>query len=129
MSFVRASWVLMLAVAVAGCSTKPTPTPLGDPNVLPTDYRNQIASFLSTVLVDRADFTNAQISPPVLQQVGSGEHYVVCLLFNGRSEHREKIVVYLAGTINQVVDAQQGQCTNAAYQPFTELAVLLPKKG
>jgi hypothetical protein len=128
MSFVRASWVLMLAVAAAGCSTKPTPTPLGDPNLLPTDYRNQIATFLSQVLVDRADFTNAQIGPPVLQQVGSSEHYVVCLLFNGRSEHREKIVIYLAGNINQVVDAQPGQCATTAYQPFTELAALLPKK-
>jgi hypothetical protein len=60
--------------------------------------------------------------------VGSSEHYVVCLLFNGRSEHREKIVIYLAGNINQVVDAQPGQCANAAYQPFGELAALLPKK-
>jgi hypothetical protein len=119
---------MLAAVAAAGCSTKPTPTPLGDPNLLPTDYRNQIATFLSQVLVDRADFTNAQIGPPVLQQVGSSEHYVVCLLFNGRSEHREKIVIYLAGNINQVVDAQPGQCANAAYQPFGELAALLPKK-
>jgi hypothetical protein len=127
---VRASLVLVLAAFVAaGCSTtKPKPGPVVDPNILPTDYRNQIATFLSTVLVDRADFTNAQIGTPALEEVGAGEHYVVCVLFNGRSEHREKVVLYLAGTINQVVDAQPGQCTNAAYQPFSELAALLPHK-
>jgi hypothetical protein len=128
-SFVRASLVLLLAAVAAGCSTtKPKSGPTVDPNIPPTDYRGQIATFLSTVLVDRADFTNAQIGIPVLEQVGASEHYVVCVLFNGRSEHREKVVLYLAGTINQVVDAQPGQCANAAYQPFTELAALLPHK-
>jgi hypothetical protein len=127
----RTSLVLVLAaIAAAGCSTtKPKPGPAVDPNILPTDYRGQIATFLSTVLVDRADFTNAQVGTPMLEQVGASEHYVVCVLFNGRNEHREKAVLYLAGTINQVVDAQPGQCANAVYQPFTELAVLLPKKG
>ena len=126
----RASLVLLLAaIAAAGCSTtKPNSGPVADPNVLPTDYRGQIATFLSTVLVDRADFTNAQIGTPMLEQVGASQHYVVCVLFAGRNEHREKAVLYLAGNINQVVDAQPGQCANAAYQPFAELAALLPKK-
>jgi hypothetical protein len=121
------SAVLLAACAVAGCST-PKPAPITDPNVLPTDYRNQIATFLSTVLIDRADFINAQISAPMLKQAGAGQHYVVCVLFNGRTEHREKVAIYLANTINQVVDAQPGQCADAAYQPFAELAALLPHK-
>lgn len=126
----RASLVLLLAaVAAAGCSTtKPKPAPLADPNTVPTDYRGQIATFLSTVLVDRADFTNAQIGAPMLEQAGAGQHYVVCVLFNGRNEHREKAVLYLAGNINQVVDAQPGQCASAVYAPFPELAALLPHK-
>jgi hypothetical protein len=126
----RAILLLMLAaVAAAGCSTtKSKPTPMAEPNILPNDYRGQIATFLSTVLVDRADFTNAQIGTPALEQVGSSEHYVVCVLFNGRNEHREKAVLYLGGNINQVVDAQPGQCANAAYAPFPELAALLPKR-
>jgi hypothetical protein len=118
---------LLAAAAVAGCSTQ-KPPPIAEPNVLPTDYRNQIAAFLSTVLIDRADFSSAQIGTPVLQQVGSSEHYVVCILFNGRNEHREKVAVYLASNINQIVDAQPGQCAGTAYQPFTELAALLPRK-
>ncbi len=123
------SAVLLAAFAVAGCSSNtPKPAPITDPTVLPTDYRNQIATFLSTVLIDRGDFINSQISAPMLKQVGAGQHYVVCVLFSGRTEHREKVAIYLANTINQVVDAQPGQCADAAYQPFTELAALLPHK-
>jgi hypothetical protein len=121
------SMAFMTALAVAGCSTK-KPPPLTDPNVFPADYRNQIATFLSTVLLDRSDFTNAQIAAPVLEQAGSGQHYTVCVLFNGRNEHREKAVLYLGANINQVIDAQPGQCANAAYQPFPELAALLPRR-
>jgi hypothetical protein len=129
LNILRTSLVLLLAaIAAAGCSSNKKPAPLADPNILPTDYRNQIATFLSTVLIDRADFTSAQIGTPVLEQVGNSQHYLVCVLFSGRSEHREKAVLYLGGNINQVVDAQPGQCANAAYQPFTELAALLPKK-
>ncbi len=120
--------MLVAFVAAAGCAGTKKPAPIGNPDVLPTDYRNQIATFLSTALVDRADFTSAQISAPALEQVGASQHYVVCVLFNGRNEHREKAVLYLAGNINQVVDAQPGQCANAAYQPFTELAALLPRR-
>jgi hypothetical protein len=119
--------VLLAALAAAGCSTQ-KPAPIADPNIAPTNYRAQIATFLSTVLIDRADFTNAQIAAPALEQVGSGQHYIVCVLFNSRSEHREKVVIYLAGNINQVVDAQAGQCASAAYQPFTELAAQVPRR-
>jgi hypothetical protein len=128
-NIVRSSLVLLLAAVAAGCSTStPKPAPIADPNVFPSDYKGQIATFLSTVLLDRGDFTNAQIGAPVLEQVGATQHYVVCVLFNTRSEHREKVVVYLANTINQVIDAQPGQCASAAYQPFAELAALLPHK-
>jgi hypothetical protein len=124
----RIAAVLAALVAVAaGCSTK-KPPPLANPDVAPTDYRNQIATFLSMVLIDRADFTNAQISAPALEQAGASQHYIVCVLFNGRNEHREKAVIYLAGNINQVVDAQPGQCAGAAYQPFTELAAFVPRR-
>ena len=119
--------MLAALVAAAGCTGK-KPPPLANPDVPPTDYRNQIAAFLTTVLVDRADFINAQISAPALEQAGASQHYVVCVLFNGRNEHREKAVIYLAGNINQVVDAQPGQCASAAYQPFTELAAQVPHR-
>ena len=129
-NIVRSSMALLLAALAAGCSSStPKPTPAAvDPNVFPSDYKGQIATFLSTVLLDRTDFTNAQIGAPTLEQVGTSQHYVVCVLFTLRRDHREKAVLYLGNNINQVVDAQPGQCANAAYQPFPELNALLPHR-
>jgi len=116
--------LLLASLAIAGCSN--TPKPAADANVLPTDYRNQVATYLGQVVTDRADFRNSMISAPVLKQVGASEHFVVCVQLNGRNQHKEKLVIYLGTTINQFVDAAPGQCADAAYQPFKELAALLP---
>jgi hypothetical protein len=116
--------LLLAAVAIAGCSN--TPKPVADANVLPTDYRNEVATYLGQVVIDRADFRNSMIGTPVLKQVGASEHYIVCVMLNGHNQHKEKIVIYLGTNINQFVDATPGQCADTAYQPFKELAALLP---
>jgi hypothetical protein len=116
--------LLLAAVAIAGCSN--TPKPAADANVLPTDYRNQIATYLGQVVIDRADFRSSMIGAPVLKQVGASEHYIVCVMLNGHNQRKEKVVIYLGANINQFVDAAPGQCADAAYQPFKELAALLP---
>jgi len=115
--------LLLASLAIAGCST---PKPAVDPNVMPTDYRNQIATYLGTVLTDRADFRLSLIGAPVLKPAGASEHYIVCVMLNGHNQHKEKVVIYLGPNINQFVDAAPGQCTDAAYQPFKELAALSP---
>ena len=122
--FSSAALLLAASVAIAGCSS--TPKPAADANVLPTDYRNQVATYLGQVVSDRADFRSSLIGAPVLKQVGASEHYVVCVMLNGRNQHKEKLVIYLGANINQFVDATPGQCVDAAYQPFKELAALLP---
>ena len=125
MTTARTWMALLLApLAIAGCSN--TPKPAVEANVLPTDYRNQIATYLGQVVTDRADFRNSMIGAPVLKPVGAGEHYIVCVMLNGHNQHKEKIVIYLGTNINQFVDATPGQCADAAYQPFKELAALLP---
>jgi len=116
--------LLLASMTIASCSN--TPKPAADANVLPTDYRNQIATYLGQVVTDRADFRNSMIGAPVLKPVGAGEHYIVCVMLNGHNQHKEKIVIYLGANINQFVDATPGQCADAAYQPFKELAALLP---
>jgi hypothetical protein len=114
--------LLLASLVIAGCSPKPAI----DPNVMPTDYRNQIATYLGTVLTDRADFRLSLIGAPVLKPAGASEHYIVCVMLNGHNQHKEKVVIYLGPNINQFVDAAPGQCTDAAYQPFKELAALSP---
>jgi hypothetical protein len=122
-------WIklLLASLAVAGCSNTPKPAAVTDPNVLPTDYRNQIATYLAQIVTDRADFRNALIGSPVLRPVGASEHYIVCVQFNGHNQRKDKVVIYLGPNINQYVDASPGQCGDAAYQPFTELAAWLPR--
>jgi hypothetical protein len=116
--------LLLAAVAIAGCSN--TPKPAADANVMPTDYRNQVATYLGQVVTDRADFRLSLIGPPVLKQVGASEHYIVCVMLNGHNQHKEKVVIYLGPNINQFIDAAPGQCADTAYQPFKELAALTP---
>src|ERR1700688_3064384 len=109
--------LLLTSLVIAGCSKTPTPQTATDPNVLPTDYRNQIATHLAQLLPDRADFRSSLIGAPVLEQVGAGQHYIVCVMLNGQNQHKEKVVIFLGTMINQFVDAAPGQCANAAYQP------------
>jgi hypothetical protein len=116
--------LVLASMAIAGCSN--TPKPAADATVMPTDYRNQIATYLGLVVTDRADFRNSMVGSPVLKQVGASEHYIVCVMLNGRNQHKEKIVIYLGPNINQFIDAAPGQCADTAYQPFKELAALLP---
>ncbi len=121
----------LLAASAAGCSfnTQHPAAPTVDPNLYPQNYRKQIAVFLTNELTDRADFRGARISPPTLKPVGGDTpHYVVCLQFNGHSQIKNKMAIYLAGDVSQFVDAAPEQCNDAAYQPFTELEMVLPEK-
>ena len=127
----RVVWTAFLAASVAGCSfnTQHPPAPVVDPNLMPQNYRKQIAVYLSMELMDRADFRGAQISQPVLKPVGGPTpHYVVCLRFNGHSQIKNKMTIYLAGDIAQFVDAAPEQCSDAVYQPFAELEQVAPEK-
>jgi hypothetical protein len=120
----------LLAIAVAGCefNTKLPAAPVVDPNLYPQNYRKEIAIYLSQQLMDRADFRGARISQPVLKQVGDSQHYVVCLQFNGHSEIKNKVALFLAGDITQFVDSTPAQCGDAVYTPFPELEQTLPDK-
>jgi hypothetical protein len=127
---------LLTALALGGCGGKSLfggpkqAPPAVDPNAYPANYRQQIATMLTTVLTDRADFHRALIAPPELKTVAesSTQHYVVCVQLNGRNQPRSKAVVYLDGVPTQFIDATPEQCTGVAYQSFTELELETPQK-
>jgi hypothetical protein len=77
-------------------------------------------------VTDRSDFRGALISQPVLKPIGDNQHYVVCLQFNGRSQIKSKVAIYLGGQMNEFIDSEPAQCSDAAYQPFKELEAALP---
>jgi hypothetical protein len=123
----RAGLVAALAaMLVAGCSSTPKPAATVDPNPYPANYKQQVVTLLSSMQLDRADYRFSFIAPPVQMQVGDSQHYVVCVQFNGHNQHKDKVAIYLAGSITQFVDAAADQCANAAYEPFKELAAMTP---
>jgi hypothetical protein len=129
MTIARAGLALALCAAAGCTSNKSKPEAVAvDPNLYPAGYKQQLATFLSTQLLDPADFRFSFVAPPVLMQVGDSQHYVVCVMLNGRNQHKDKVAIYLAGAITQFIDAQPDQCANAAYEPFKELAALTPTR-
>jgi hypothetical protein len=137
MAMVRAGTaILAAAVTLAGCGSSGTgifggpkqtqPVQIVDANAFPAFYKQQIATYLMNELSDRADFRNALIAPPTLKQVGDSQRYVVCLQFNGRNEHKNKVVIYFAGELQQYIDPTPEQCGDAAFQPYQELAAAQP---
>jgi hypothetical protein len=126
-------WIVLLSASVAGCSGgfgagPPQAAPATDS--YPQNYRKQIAVYLSLQLSDRADFRGARISQPVLKPVGgTTPRYVVCLQFDGRSQIKDKVVIYLSGEIAQFIDSTPDQCSNTPYQPFAELEQVVPDRA
>ncbi len=112
--------VLLSCMLCFGCSNKPKDE-VAETGVMPANYRDQIAGFLATQLTDNADFRNSQLAPPVLKQAGTNQHYVACVMLNGHNQHKEKAIIFLAGSINQFIDATPEECGGAAYGPFPEL--------
>jgi hypothetical protein len=121
---------LLLMAMAAGCSStnKQNTAAVVPPATFPANYRNQVESLLTTTLTDPADFRATLIAAPILKQVGDNPHYIVCVQLNGHSPPREKVAIYLSGSITQFIDAPPGECAGAAYQPFTELQRAAPSK-
>src|SRR5882757_5208413 len=103
---VASAWALV-AVVLAGCSElggrRKDAAP--EPNVLPTDYRDQLLIFLKTYLGSAAGIIrDASISEPALKPFGSESRYVVCVRYNDGDGNHEKMAVYFSGSINQFID-------------------------
>jgi hypothetical protein len=119
--------VALVLMTVAGCTAEPKPTASVDPNAVPAKYRDQIATYLLTQLTDREDYRGALIGVPTLKPVGSSQRIVVCVQLNGHNRRNDKVVIYFAGMITQFLDSKPEQCADAAYQPFQELAAMMPR--
>jgi hypothetical protein len=120
--------LVLLSLCAAGCSSASNkPNVVVNSDVYPSNYKNQIATFLLTVLTSNADYRNSLISPPVMRTVGQNQHYVACVQLNGANQHKEKAVIFFGESINQFVDPTGDECAGAAYEPFTELAKMAPR--
>ncbi|HST11318.1 MAG TPA: hypothetical protein VLL05_13155, partial [Terriglobales bacterium] len=105
-----------------------------NPNVFPTDYKNQILTTMTNTLDDPTNIRSASITDPFIRSSGKVERYVVCVRSDTRNLNREytgiqdRIAYFYGGHINQLVEATKEQCGNAAYKPFPELEKLCQAK-
>src|SRR5476651_804550 len=119
---------LALGLALAACSSDATKEP--DPNIFPANYKQEILDTMPDVLYDSGNIRDAFVSEPVLAPGSKDQRYTVCVRFNARNESRQyvgtkdRIGYFFAGHLNQLIEVDKGQCTNAAYKPFPELEKL-----
>ena len=122
--------VLLVVVAgglLAACGSKDVKPEDLNPNIVPMNYKQEIINVLQHNLIDPTNVREAFISPPVLTQTGTDQRYIACVRYNARGYNRtylgskERVAYFYGGHLNQLVDAQPGQCEKAAYVPFPEL--------
>ena len=122
--------VLTLSLALAACTSDSKKDAEPEPNIFPTNYKNEILDTLTRVLDDPTNVRDAFITEPVLRSTGKDQRYVVCVRANARDINRQyagskdRIAYFFGGHINQLVEATKEQCSNAPYKPFPELEKL-----
>jgi len=122
--------LLGVFLVIAACSSSKKADPEENPNVFPSNYKNEILNTLTTSLDDPTNVRDAYISEPVLRRAGNDERYVVCIRSDSRdvskiyTGSKDRIAYFYAGHLNQLVDATKEQCGSAAYKPFPELEKL-----
>ena len=114
------------AMTLAACSSD---SKLEDPNVVPTNYKKEIIDTLKKLFKDNETIkvTGAFVSDPVLRPVGKEQLYTACVRYTaygvtpGEIGNAMRIAYFYGGHLNQLIEASQEQCGNAAYKPFPEL--------
>lgn len=131
MRHVRARMCLLLTVVsmLAACGSNDKAS-IVEPNIPPTGFKREILDTLQKTLDDPTNVHDAFISDPVLTPIGSDQRYTACVRYNPRDLNRtylgnkERIAYFFGGHLNQLVEAEKGQCATAAYKPFPELEKL-----
>ena len=119
---------LVFCLALAACASDDKKDV--DPNILPTNYKQEILDTMTGVLADPTNVREAFISEPALTPGSRDQRYTVCVRYNARNESRQytgskdRIGYFYGGHLNQLIEPDKDQCTKAAYKPFPELEKL-----
>lgn len=121
--------ICLLGLALAACSSdKKDAEP--EPNIVPTNYKQEIIDTLSKTLDDPTNVREASISDPELRVAGQSQRYTVCVRYNPRDLAKRyiglqvRIAYFFGGHLNQLVEATPEQCGRASYKPYPELEKL-----
>lgn len=122
--------ILAIAWAVAACSSTSSKVAEENPNLFPSDYKNEILNTMASALEDPTNVRDAYVSEPALRVVAKEERYTVCVRSDSRNAaknytgSKDRIAIFYGGHLNQLIDATKELCGNAAYKPFPELEKL-----
>jgi len=95
-------------------------------NVPPQNYKSDILAMLHVYLRDPTQIRDAAAAEPTLQSIGTTRRYVVCLRFNAKKSNgeyagpKQYAAIFVAGRLDQMVEAKPEECAKAEYQPFPE---------
>ena len=130
----RRSWLLLLAVALAGCASTDNLSYTSDRDeavqVSPTNYRSDLLALLKTYLNDPRGVREAMIAEPVQRKVGGRQRFVVCLRFNAKETDgsyrgvKERGALFVDGRLDRLIEKPEDLCAGATYAPFPELEKL-----
>jgi hypothetical protein len=115
-----------LVLLLAACSWGSKDTAV-NPNLYPSNYRQEVLKTMQQMLGDAGRARNAFISDPVLAPVGTDQRYMLCLRDNELDASGQyvgpeyRVGYFYGGHLNQLVDATDKECGKAAYKPFPEL--------
>jgi hypothetical protein len=96
----------------------------------PENYKPEILAMLHVYLRDPTQIRDAAASEPKLQSVGQRKRYVVCLRFNAKKSNgeyagtKQYLAVFVAGRLDQLIEAKPEECAVAEYRPFPEAETL-----
>jgi hypothetical protein len=125
-------FALSLALLAAGCGshiegTYPQAREVGEANIFPANYRADTIAFLRTYINDTSGIKDAAISEPAIKAAGRVDRYVLCVRFNAKNATgkyegtKDRMVVFLAGRLDTMVEVKRDECAGVKYQPFPEL--------
>ena len=133
----RIAAILLLPVALAACAggdEVKSITYTDDRGVsnqpFPTNYKNEILSFMRTYLNNPVGVRDAVMAEPVQRVVGGRLRYVSCLRFSARDsdgnyrEARERAVLFVDGRLDRIIENAGDPCAGVVYSPFPALQTM-----
>jgi hypothetical protein len=123
--------VMAVSACTVGHLTSEDGGRVDDPrNPRPANYKSDLIAMLRVYLNNPTQIRDASLSEPMLASVVGRNRYIMCLRLDAKRSsgqytgNREYIAIFLAGRLDQLVDAKAEQCKAADYQPFPEAETL-----
>lgn len=126
----------LFALLLAGCAAiewdQQAQQHAAEVNVVPTNYRGEIATAMRVYLNDPSNVRDAYVSEPALKTLEGMERYTSCVRYNAKKSggqyagSKDSIVTFRAGRLDRIIDNVfvREQCKDAAYQRFPEMEKL-----